>query len=199
MNLLSRRKFSRQLFQAFDRQKMHPLHGACFHGSVDTARLLIQHGADVLALDDSQSIPFAYACRNSHFDILEMFFTNFPTHLRIHEIIIAVDVYENTLLHLAVSSANVQIVELLLKKKADPTVKREDQQSPVHLCAKNDSVEVLKTLLAAGGNINDVDGENETILHKAAAYNRENILEYVLLKKVDTLEYFYSSPMESLS
>lgn len=178
---------------------MHPLHGACFHGSVNTARLLIQQGADVLALDDSESIPFAHACRNSHSKILEMFFTEFETHARIQEIITAVDVGRNTLLHLAVSSANVQIVELLLEKKADPTAKREDEQNPVHLCAKNDSVEILKKLLVAGGNINDLDGENETILHKAAAHNREHILEFVLHKKVEEpLKYSHFSLRKSL-
>lgn len=163
---------------------MHPLHGASFHGSVDTARLLIQHGADVLALDDNESIPFAHACRNSHYSILEMFFTHFKTHPRIYEIITAVDADQNTLLHLAVSSGNIQIVELLLEKKADPAAKREDEQSPVHLCTKNDSVEILQKLLAAGGNLNDVDKENETILHKAASHNKEHILEYVLIKQV---------------
>lgn len=178
-------EFLQGYFQAFDRQNMHPLHGASFHGSVDTARLLIQHGADVLALDDNESIPFDHACRNSHYPILEMFFTDFPNHPRIYDMMTVVDVYGNTLLHLAVSSGNIQIVDLLLEKKASPVAKRKDEQSPVHLCTKNDSVEILKKLIAAGGNLNDVDKENETILHKAASHNKEQILEYVLIKQVD--------------
>ncbi|CAF4352168.1 unnamed protein product, partial [Adineta steineri] len=35
--------------EAMDRQGMQPLHGACFYGSADTARVLIEHGANVLA------------------------------------------------------------------------------------------------------------------------------------------------------
>jgi ankyrin repeat protein len=168
---------------------MHPLHGACFYGSVDTARLLIEHDADILATDETQSIPFAYACRNSHYNILEMFFTIFPQHAKRNEIVQVFDTEHNTLLHLAVASANVPIVELLLSKNAQPSAKREDGQTAIHLCAKTDSVEILEKLINAGGDINDVDGENETILHKAAVHNKENVLRYVLSKQVKYLTF----------
>ncbi|CAF4540379.1 unnamed protein product, partial [Rotaria magnacalcarata] len=81
---------------------------------------------------------------------------------------------QSTLLHLAVASANVEIVELLLSKHADPSAKRADGQTPIHLSAKTDSIEILEKLIQAGGDINDVDNENETILHKAATHNKEN-------------------------
>jgi len=163
---------------------MRPLHGACFYGSVDTARLLIEHSADVLAADERESIPLAHACRNSHYKIFEMFFTVFNQHEKFDEIVNAIDSEHNTLLHLAVASANIQIVELLLSKNAEPSAKREDGQTSIHLCAKSDLVEILEKLINAGGDINDVDDENETILHKAAAHNKENVLRYVLSKQV---------------
>jgi ankyrin repeat protein len=112
---------------------MRPLHGACFYGSVDTARLLIEHDADVLAPDETSSIPFAYACRNSHSDILRMFFTEFNQHEKFNEILNAADAEGNTLLILAVTSANVPIVALLLSKNADPSAKRVDGQTAIHL------------------------------------------------------------------
>jgi len=169
---------------------MRPLHGASFYGSIDTARLLIEHGADVLAADETNSIPIAHACRNSHYNILEMFFTRFNQHEKLDEIINASDIEHNTLLHLAVASANVQIVELLLSKNAQPSVKRQDGQTPIHLCAKTDSVEILEKLINAGGNINDIDNENETILHKAAAHNKENVLKYALSHQVKSSYFF---------
>jgi ankyrin repeat protein len=172
------------IFQAADRQDMRPLHGASFYGCVDTARLLIEHDADVLAADKTKSIPFAHACRHSHYNILEMFFNSFEQHPKINDIIKATDSESNTLLHLAVASANLQIVELLLSKNADPSAKRENQQTPIHLCAKNDSVEILERLINAQGDISDIDNGNETILHKAAAYNKEHVLRYALSKQV---------------
>lgn len=183
-------------FQANDRQKMRPLHGASFYGSVDIARLLIERGADVLAADETKSIPFAHACRHSHYNILEMFFTTFKQHSKINEIVTAVDIEHNSLLHLAVASANLQIVELLLAQKADPSAKREDEQTPIHLCAKNDSVEILETLVNAGSDINDIDNGNETILHKAAAHNKEHVLKYALAKQVKLFRFhfFFSFP-----
>ncbi|CAF3006428.1 unnamed protein product [Rotaria sp. Silwood2] len=171
--------------EACDRQKMHPLHGASFYGSVDTARLLIEHDADVLAADGTGSIPFAHACRNSHYNILNMFFTKFNQHEHFNDIIIATDAEHNTLLHLAVASANVQIVELLLSKNAEPSAKRKDGQTPIHLCSKTDSVEILEKLIQVGGDINDIDSEHETILHKAAAHNKENVLRYALTKQTN--------------
>ena len=70
---------------------MNPLHGASFYGSVDTARLLIEHDANVLAADETGSIPFAHACRNSHYNILEMFFDKFNQHEKLDEVIKATD------------------------------------------------------------------------------------------------------------
>ncbi len=172
------------ILQAVDRQQMHPLHGASFYGSVDTAHLLIDKGADVLAADQTGSIPFAHACRNSHYNILETFFTKFNQHKKFYDVIQATDTEGNTLLHLAITSANVLIVDLLLSKNPQPSAKREDGQTPIHLCAKNDSVEILEKLIDAGGDINDSDNENETILHKAAAHNKENVLKYALSKQV---------------
>jgi ankyrin repeat protein len=169
---------------------MRPLHGASFYGSVDTARLLIEHDADVLAADETHSIPFAHACRNSHYNIFEMFFTVFNQHKNLDEIVNAIDIEHNTLLHLAVASANIQIIELLLSKNAQPSAKREDGQTSIHLCAKSDLVEILEKLINAGGNINDIDNENETILHKAAAHNKENVLKYVLSKQVKYFSFF---------
>ncbi|CAF0887601.1 unnamed protein product [Adineta ricciae] len=172
--------------EAADRQEMHPLHSASFYGSVETAYLLFRHDADILAVDKTNSIPFAHACRNSHYGILEKFFTFFSQHEKANEVIEQKDAEGNTLLHLAVASANVQIVDLLLSKNADPSAKREDGQTPIHLCAKNDSVEILEKLVEAKGDINDVDVGAETILHKAASHNKENVLRYVLSKQTNT-------------
>jgi ankyrin repeat protein len=159
---------------------MRPLHGASFYGSVNTACLLIEHGADVLAPDETGSIPFAHACRNSHYDILEMFYRVFDHHEKVDEIVKSIDVDHNTLLHLAVASANVKIVDFLISKKADLSAKREDGQTAIHLCAKTDSVEILEKLIHDGAKIDDVDNENENILHKSAAHNKENVLKYAL-------------------
>jgi ankyrin repeat protein len=175
------------IIQALDRQQMRPLHGASFYGSIDTTRLLIEHGADILAIDKTKSIPFAYACRNSHYNILYTFFTDFSRHPKAKEVIKAVDIENNTLLHVAVASANAQIVRLLLEQHADPSAKRDGGQTPVHLCAKTDSVEILEQLVVKGGDISEIDDQNETILHKAAAHNKEQVLRFALLKKVEDL------------
>lgn len=187
------------LFQACDRQKMQPLHGACFYGSVDTARLLIKHDADILAVDESGLIPFGHACRNSHYNILRMFFENFSNHPNADEIITAADNEHNTLLHLAVASANIEIVDLLLSKNAQPSAKRTDGQTPVHLCAKHDSTEILERLINARGDINDTDDGHETILHKAAAQNKADILRYVLSKQVNYCLFCQISIMNKFS
>jgi len=168
---------------------MRPLHVACFYGSTDTASLLILNQADITAQDTNKSIPFAYACSNSHYDIIEMFYTNFAQHPNADEIIQLVDAEKNTLLHLAVASANEQTVQLLLNKNAQLTAKRKDGQTPIHLCAKTDSVDILKILIQARGVLDDVDNENETILHKASAHNKDNVLRYVLTQQVIKIIY----------
>lgn len=164
---------------------MTVLHTASFYGSIETARMLIEYGSDVLAADKSDSIPFAHASRNGHFSILEMFFRQFENHPQMIDIMNAIDIEGNTLLHLAVAAGNASMVELLLSKGSDPLRKREDGQSPVHLCTKTDSSDILDLLLQAGANINDTDKYEETIVHKCAAQNKENLLRYVLSKEVN--------------
>ena len=121
---------------------------------------------------------------------MDMFFTKFNQHDKFDEVIKAVDYENNTLLHLAVVSANIPIVELLLSKNIDLSAKRDDGQTAIHLCSKTDSVEILDKLINAGGDINDIDSGNETILHKAATYNKENVLKYALLKQVKFIQIY---------
>jgi ankyrin repeat protein len=160
------------------------LHSSCFYGSMETTRLLLGRGADILAKDATNSIPFAHACRNSHSDILKMFFREYDQHTNRDAIVHETDTEGNTLLHLAVSSANMPIVELLLNKGANPSAARHDEQTAVHLCARNDSLEILEKLIEAGADINASDQEKETVLHKAATHNNEIMLKYILTKQV---------------
>jgi ankyrin repeat protein len=55
-----------------NRQKEIVLHQAASNGRLDAARLLIQHGANCDALDDSQQTPIKQSIRHSHFEITRL-------------------------------------------------------------------------------------------------------------------------------
>lgn len=47
------------------------LHRACLRGDVEVVRLLLQHGADVNAVNDYNETPLHYACKRANLVVLQ--------------------------------------------------------------------------------------------------------------------------------
>lgn len=54
-----------------------PLHLACYAGSLDAARLLIESGADVNAIGMDSVTPLAFAVMKNHIEIVLLFYLAF--------------------------------------------------------------------------------------------------------------------------
>ena len=57
----------------------------------------------------------------------------------------------NTLLHLAVKSESLEIVDLLLTLGANPSIKNAKSETPAHAAARVGNLEILKFLVENGG------------------------------------------------
>ena len=94
---------------------------------VNTVQILINHGADVAALDMTQQTP----------------------------------------LHIASSSHGVEIARLLIKHGAEVNVKNEIDSTPLHLASSEDSedIRIVQLLVEHGADVTAQDWSHKTPLH----------------------------------
>ncbi len=101
---------------------------ACYFGSLDAARLLIQYGANVNALAQDNVRPLGFAVMKNHIDIV-MFLTS----------ILILQV------RLLLSNGAVSGINAVFQK---------NDISCLHIAAKNGNTEMVKLLLENGSNPN---------------------------------------------
>ncbi len=86
-----------------------------------------------------------------------------------------------TPLHSAVAGKHLQIVELLLKKGAQPNVRERGGFTPLHTAAANGDVECIRMLILAGANIHLRSDDGKIPLHLAEEKNQHKAVD--LLKQ----------------
>jgi hypothetical protein len=90
-------------------------------------------------------------------------------------------------IHEAVRDGDIKKVELLLKGQPDLVASKDEQygQTPLHIAAFNDRVDVAKLLLANKADVNAKAKNGSTPLHLAAAKGNKDIVELLLANKAD--------------
>ncbi|XP_014224801.1 ankyrin-1-like [Trichogramma pretiosum] len=189
-----------------------PLHTALEKGFKYIAELLLTNGADPNAVKEDGTTPLHIICnqedKNYHWFIgnagddstLELFFkVNEEKHQVVR--IDAQDKMGNTALHLALLRDDQQMVELLLRKDADPNLANNEGLTPLHIVCKrrvdyeNDEYDDYDY---ANEFFNIIDEKRQTLrvdardnlgntpLHYAVADDhRENTIEKLLSKGVE--------------
>lgn len=113
--------------------------------------LLLQNGADVNSIDNTEKMPLHRAVIARKFDITELLL-NYGAYVN------AQDANKNTPLHIA-STLDLQLCDLLLMCGADPNIKNHFHETPVFRAVQgvnNDLSEckkILKLLLHYGGDV----------------------------------------------
>lgn len=99
---------------------------------------------------------------------------------------------QQTLLHRAIDENKEALAIFLIRSKCDLDSPRQagpngeggdeakDKLSPLHLCCLWGLVEVLKTLIGHGANVNALDAENATPLHVAIRNRQDEIITILL-------------------
>ena len=91
------------------------------------------------------------------------------------------DTQSQTVLHVASKSASVEIVDLLVKHKADINANDADGFTPLHLAAMHGNIQVVKKLVETNADVNlKVDGKDAADL---ARMNEETEIEEYLKPK----------------
>ena len=90
-----------------------------------------------------------------------------------------------TLLYCCIGENNLEIIELLLKKKANPNIKTSTGDFPLLLATREQYVDIVKCLIENNADVNLFDMNGETALSVAIKLRNVEIVKILLRKQVD--------------
>ncbi|XP_017848794.1 rabankyrin-5 [Drosophila busckii] len=179
------------------RDKASPLHLCCQWGLTKVVQALIDHGANVNALDADNKTPVHIAIENQHEDIINILLchpginlklrdksgqTPFATSLAIRNHKSAERILERlpnaaelmdqrgrNFLHVAIMKDDLESVLFLLAIQVDVNSRVHDayQSTPLHLAASSKTEMIIRNLILAGARVNERDAVQKMPLHMA--------------------------------
>ncbi|CAF1118017.1 unnamed protein product [Rotaria sordida] len=187
-----------------------PLHLACQWGLERVVSTLIEHHADINKKDTEGNTPLHVAIINQHITIISLLIrapnldllirnkqnqtsfacsivskNNEAANLILKREPKAADQLDNkgrNFLHIAVQNGDIESVLFLLTVNVNVNNRVDDanQLTPLHLCVQTGNEIILRNLLLAGANINDVTANRRSALHLASENNRGFICSILL-------------------
>ncbi|KAL7955134.1 ankyrin repeat-containing domain protein [Trichoderma compactum] len=175
-----------------------PLHIAAIKGHVELARLLLDYGADLNAVDAHLCTALLDAASFGFTEVVR-FLLSLKPELDIQ------DGWGQTALACAAKNGHSEIIQLLLDSGSDPTIGDEFSWSALHLAAFQGGVDAVRVLLRNGADIMGTTegGQVETVkflfesgvdLLAAQRNQRKTPLSgAIALGKLEVTEFFFNS------
>ncbi|KOY85883.1 hypothetical protein AD998_06760 [bacterium 336/3] len=151
-----------------------PLYYALTNKREETALSLIQNGADVNQKDSYGNTPLYLA---TFYDLKEI--VKAITNKKGYEI------SDTNLLEVALERGNLEIFEMLVKKKIPLDQAFKDGTFALHQAAKNGYTDIVQLLLSKKFPVNQVDKTGNTALMYAAYNNQTKICKILVEKGID--------------
>ncbi|XP_065565753.1 uncharacterized protein LOC136030611 [Artemia franciscana] len=150
------------------------LHAAADNGYKDATEVLLKNNANSNIIDHLGYSPLHYSVLNNHVDVVKIFL----------EKELNVDSNETmggfTSLHISAERGHLELVNFLLKNKADVNRRTDRDVTPLHLAALNGHLLVVKALIQKGADVNALVIEGCTPLHYAVENGHEQIADILL-------------------
>jgi len=150
-----------------------PLHEAALRGHEDTAKVLIDHGSDVLDTNYGNSTPLYLAASYDQTSMVR-FLLNYG-----REQLDIPSSRGSTPLHKAVGQGSLEMVQVMLE--AGALVAAHDAQgcTPLHIAAKRGYTSIAKVLVSGGAFVHVKDKENLCPLDHAATGGYAELVEFL--------------------
>jgi len=169
--------------------KYTPLHLASELGHVEIARLLVEHGADAIAMDKSGLTPLHVAAHKRRWDLVRSL-TEYGSGLA------AKYGHGQTLLHRAVDRGSLGLARLLLEHGANVEARKENGSTPLLLAALYGSEGLARLLLEHGADATTRIDKGLSLLRWAVENGRENFARLLLEHGADiTAEHMSGATM----
>lgn len=158
-----------------------PLFYACFNGHSEIIKMLINQTARIDVFDEQGEAPLHVAVSRGHEQVVDI--------LLAHNAFVNVRNKPGmTPLHIAAQLGYTSMVkQLITEHGAILDAMTLIKQIPLHLAAEKGQLEVCKTLLSLGSDLNAVDNQSQTPLHLAARKNHADVLRLFLTSKPELI------------
>ena len=134
-----------------------PLHLASERGHLKTSRMLIEHGAGVMAQNKDRKTPLHLASRAGQVEVAGVLIEHGAD-------VTAQNKDGKTPLHLAAKWGEKEVVRMLIERGADVTAQNEDGAAPLHLAAKWGQNEPICMLIERGADVEVQTNDGDTPL-----------------------------------
>ena len=160
-----------------------PLHAALAKRDIDTALVLLEHGADINSLDFEGRSPLHRASLSGSWsgyrDIVEF--------LLEHQA--KVDIQEDqtfaTPFHWATQNRDLEICQVLLEHGAALDKTNVNQETPLHVASLSGHLEMARFLIGQGANTTSKDKDGDIPLHNASRRGHLDLVEMFLESGLD--------------
>ncbi len=149
---------------------------ALHHGIIKDPRIvtsLLRHHSNPVEPNEREQTPLHLACQLGNPDIL----VQLVDALKFSEAINIRNEENETPLHIAAAYGHFTVVNYLLDKGADPSLKDNEDRKPIHLAATNGHLDVFETLYQRSGPIS-----NEVLVMQSSSMGHLLIVRFLLRK-----------------
>ena len=177
----------RWLVNEKDDEDITPLHVVARHGYVEILELLLDtKNCDLVALNSFKETPLHVAAYNGNATIVQRLL-DYLCEVSI-EVIENEDMYGNTALHCACEQGQLEIVELLVKAKANILANNFKNFTLLHLAAASEHLQVAAYLIQEEVSI-DGDDKVSTPLLLACKVGNNSIMKLLLKHQADICKH----------
>ena len=131
-----------------------PLHSASKNGHVKVARFLLEHGANLTALNVDMETPLHLASERGRVEVANLLIE------RGADVSACMNGSWDTPLHVATCFGHVEVARLLIEHGADVTVNGDTGWTPLHVASRVGGVELATLLIECGADVATQTGDS---------------------------------------
>lgn len=147
-------------------------------GSLEVTKILVSHGADLAAVDFAGQTPFLLACALSKRDqILFLLDKSNLSHASSQTML--------TPLHYLVASDDYDLLEIVLKSRANPSMFDNLGNTPIFVALYKSNFQAIDILIKYGVPLSEKNQHGETLLHVAVKEGSFEMVHFLLARGLD--------------
>lgn len=147
-----------------------PLIIAVGNSYIDTAKILIENGADVNSVDFEGWSALSYAVNNGDIEIAKLLLTN-KAKIK-GELLLAIKS--------PIVESRIDMMKLLIDNKANINYADEDGFNPLNIAIESGDMELTKFLITNGANVNSLMQDGVSLIGYAIAQNNMDLLQILI-------------------